>query len=419
MYCKIHTQPLNCAMTTELPMPANEMERILNLSDFDLDYGGLKDNFRDLTLLAAKVAGTSVSLVNLIDSFTQWSVSNHGIDLDQMPREDSVCQYTIVAKEYFEVKDLSADTRFSTKGYVVEEPKLRYYFGVPLTTENGYNLGALCVLDTVGKEVSPEKIELLKIIANEIVTRLTTFKTIQDLRNKVTEARETQKKVAHDIRGPLSGIVGLAQYVTEQGNGNTMDHVLELMTMIQKGGNSLLELADEILTADHGGRKKAKDLNGTELNLIQFKENLLKLYNPQALSKGIQFSVNVLQNNEMIPFSKNKLMQITGNLISNAIKFTPRNGFVLVDLHLGLGKAHNTLRIQVKDSGSGMNEQKIKDILNGTATSSDGTSGEEGYGFGLALVKHLVDGLKGTLQIHSQPGEGAIFSISLPQSNTL
>ncbi|WP_432328631.1 hypothetical protein ACRQ5D_07940 [Mucilaginibacter sp. P25] len=88
------------------------MERLLSLSEFDLDYTEHKDSFKDLAKLAAKVTGTEVSLVNLIDSYTQWSISGHGLEIEQMPREDSVCQYTIIDGEYFEVEDLRNDRTF-------------------------------------------------------------------------------------------------------------------------------------------------------------------------------------------------------------------------------------------------------------------------------------------------------------------
>lgn len=169
-------------MTIAPPVPENEMQRVIELSEFDLDYSSLDEQFKDLTKLAAKVAGTDISLINLIDSFTQWSVSNYGLDIQQMPREDSVCQYTIVTENFFEVKDLSADARFRDKFYVKDDPNLRYYFGVPLQADNGIQLGALCVLDTVGKEISPEKVEMLKIIADEIVNRLMITRVINGLK---------------------------------------------------------------------------------------------------------------------------------------------------------------------------------------------------------------------------------------------
>lgn len=67
------------------PVPENEFKRILEISDLDLDYSNLQDHFKDLTKLAAKVTGADISLVNIIDSYTQWSVSTHGLDIAQMP----------------------------------------------------------------------------------------------------------------------------------------------------------------------------------------------------------------------------------------------------------------------------------------------------------------------------------------------
>ncbi|RFZ82038.1 sensor histidine kinase [Mucilaginibacter terrenus] len=395
------------------PIPSNEMDRIISLSDYDLDYTSFQDTFKDLATLAAKVAGTSISLVNLIDSFTQWTVTNHGLDIDQMPREDSVCQYTIAVPEgQFEVPDLKADERFNDKFYVTDGPLLRYYFGIPLKTSDGHNLGALCVLDRDLKTLSPEKIELLKIIAGEIVSRLNAHKVISGLKSKLHEANETKKKVAHDIRGPLGGIIGLAQVISEQGQENEIDEVLEFINLIQRSGRSLLELADEILSTD---LPKAATLQADQFNLLVFKEKLEKLYTPQAITKNIDFVINTSVNSSTIPFSKNKLLQITGNMISNAMKFTPANGKITVDLSLKIEETKNLLQINVTDTGVGLTQEGIDKILSGKATSTDGTGGEQGYGFGLALVKHLVDSLKGTMHIYSQPGQGANFEVVLPQ----
>lgn len=394
------------------PIPKNEMERVISLSDYDLDYSSFENNFKDLAKLAAKVAGTNISLVNLIDSYTQWTVTNYGLPIDQMPREDSVCQYTIAGDDHFEVPDLKADDRFKDKFYVSGEPLLRYYYGVPLTTKEGHNLGALCVLDKDLKTLSPEKTEMLKIIADEIVNRLNALKVINSLKGRLVESDESRKKVAHDIRGPLGGIIGLAQVISEQGHSNEIEEVLDFINLIQKSGRSLLDLADEILSIE-----KPNALKSDEFNLLVFKDKLEKLYAPQAVNKNILFMVNTSVNSSTIPFSKNKLLQITGNLISNAMKFTPKDGKVTVDLSLKIEETHNTLQVNVVDTGLGLSKETIDNILTGNATSTNGTGGEQGYGFGLALVKHLVETLKGTMHIYSEPGNGANFEIMLPQAN--
>jgi signal transduction histidine kinase len=397
------------------PIPHNEMERIISLSDYDLDYSSFQNNFKDLVKLAAKVAGTEISLINLIDSFTQWTISHHGLEIGQMPREESVCQYTIASSEdHFEVPDLKADERFKNRSYVANKPNLRYYYGIPLQTVEGHNIGALCMMDSDLKKLSPENVELLKIIAGEIVNRLNTYKLITGLKSELHEANETRKKVAHDIRGPLGGIIGLAQVISAQGKENQIDEVLEFINLIHRSGRSLLELADEILSIEQSTSRLKTD----EFNLLVFKDKLEKLYTPQAINKHITFLVNASVDAAMIPFSKNKLLQITGNLVSNAIKFTPDYGAVTVDLSLKLEETRNLLKINVTDTGVGLDETAISNIMNGNSVSTSGTGGEQGYGFGLSLVKHLVNSLKGNLQIVSRPGEGTTFEISLPQANS-
>lgn len=396
------------------PIPKNEDERVWALTEYDIDYSDTASLLKDLVELAAKIAGTKISLINLIDTYTQWTVANFGLPLEQMSREDSVCQYTIINNDGFEVKSLSSDDRFKDKFYVVDNPNLEYYFGIPLATAEGYNLGALCVLDTAAKELSPEKVELLKIVAKEVVNRLSTIKYIQSLKSKVNQVTENNKKVAHDIRGPLSGIIGLAQMVTEHGEGQKLDDILEIMKLIHRAGNSLLDLATEILNAEDQHARGVVKSN--DFTLTSFKEKLEKLYTPQAANKHIGLVFNLKVGQEQKPIHKNKLLQITGNLITNAIKFTPENGQINVDFNiLTTASATQSLEIIVADNGVGLDPQEIDEILNGTKASSSGTTGEKGYGFGLSLVKRLIDELNGTLSITSKKGSGTQFKITLPQ----
>ncbi|MCH7397048.1 GAF domain-containing sensor histidine kinase [Belliella sp. DSM 107340] len=398
------------------PIPENEFERVLQLSDYDLDYMDLDQQFKDLTKLAARVAGTDISLVNLIDSFTQWSVSAYGVPVGQTPREESICQYTIMKTDHLEITDLSKDDRFLDKFFVNGDAGLKYYFGVPLTTTEGNNLGALCVVDTEIKSLSQEKIELLKIIADEIVNRLKILKAVHDLKGRMLEIKENQKKVAHDIRGPIGGIIGLAKVIQDQGNQNQLDEVLEFINLIQKSGSSVLELADEILSQDYG--KADKEIiainHAVEFSLETLKEKLLDMYSVQAVQKNVKFTVSNKDGKDHVPFPKNKLLQIVGNLVSNAIKFTPENGFVDVKLDLKETDQNKDLFITVEDSGVGISTQKINEILQGTANSTLGTDGEKGFGFGLTLVKHLIDKIKGKLTIESNNEKGTKFIIILP-----
>ncbi|RQO65952.1 histidine kinase [Pedobacter sp. KBW06] len=392
------------------PVPKNEMQRLLNLSELDLDYSELFDEFKDLAMLAAKVAGTDISLINLIDSYTTWTISGHGLEVKQTPREESMCQYTIMGQPQFEVSDLLLDQRFAHKDFTRAPLSLRYYLGVPITGSEGHQIGSLCVVDTAPKNLSPEKIEMLKIIADQVINRIHTYQAIRELEGQVKNANETKSKVAHDIRGPLAGIIGLSNIIVQQGNGNNLSEVLEFIQLIHKSSKSLLELADEILTEEQQSKKLAEN----EVNLSLFKYKLEDLYGGQAKNKGIALKIQLKEGNNLLPFPKNKLLQITGNLISNAIKFTPESGTVKVDLSLIEQEQQHLLDLMISDSGAGISQEALKHLEEGSNLSTNGTSGEKGYGFGLELVKHLVQGLGGTMEIYNQTGSGACFNVKIP-----
>ena len=141
------------------------------------------------------------------------------------------------------------------------------------------------------------------------------------------------------------------------------------------------------------------------------------MYSPQAKNKNIQYTVIISPESIDMPFPKNKLLQITGNLITNALKFTPVDGSVGVKLNLFTNETQQTLIIKVSDTGVGLDEEAIANILSGKKNTSDGTDGEIGFGFGLALVKRLVDDIKGTMNIKSAPNEGTTFTINLAWAN--
>jgi signal transduction histidine kinase len=396
------------------PVPLQEMERIIELSKLDLDYTALSEDFKDLAFLAAKVAGTEISLINLIDSYTQWTIARHGIAVEQMDRKESVCQYTIASDDGFEVQDLYHDQRVKDNYITKHNIPLQYYYGIPLKFKDGINLGALCVLNSKAKPLNTEQKALLKIVADEIVTRLKAYQTIADLKHHVDEAVTAKHRAAHDIRGPLNGIIGLLNLIDYQGEDNNLEEILQLVGMMQKSSRSLLELADEILNE----AKKEQQAKDALFNLRVFKQKIHQLYDPQALNKGLHFEVNVNPAMQEQPFAKDKLLQITGNLISNAIKFTSSGGVITITLDILSQEKKRNLHISVADSGIGLTAETQAEITDHQATSTSGTAGETGYGLGLAVVMQLVKSLSGTVNVNSTLGVGTTFVVSIPLDST-
>ncbi|MFO7823915.1 MAG: ATP-binding protein [Cyclobacterium sp.] len=127
----------------------------------------------------------------------------------------------------------------------------------------------------------------------------------------------------------------------------------------------------------------------------------------------VQLADYELDSDEM-PFPKAKLLQILGNLISNAIKFTPAGGQLVANLNLIERSQYRKLVVKVTDTGAGMTDRQIEYIMKWEGKTTAGSAGEKGYGFGLPLVKHLIDGINGSLKIDSKIGVYASFEVSLP-----
>lgn len=394
--------------STNIFIPA-ENERVMDLLEYDLDYQTLETHLSDLTELAASISGTKVSLINLIDNYSQWSVAGYGMEIGQMHREDSVCNLTIQQNDPLEIKNLKIDDRFNKKSYVEGEAGLRYYFGIPLKTDSGNSIGTLCMLDESHKELSPAKVNQLQLVADEIMNRLNMLKKIKSLQSKILKKEEAHRKLCHDIRGPLGGIMGLSEMISDQGDENSIEDVLDSIKMIHQSSHSLLEMANELLT-----EADSQNINDDfRITLPELGAKLTQLYSPMAASKGVEFSVEVDKKNNELSFSKLKLFQIIGNLISNSVKFTPKSGIITTSLRLEEGDVYNRLFITVKDTGVGMSDQQMQQIMNGNALSTYGTDGEAGFGLGLTNVKKLVEESNGTFTIESTEGEGTIFKISV------
>ena len=394
----------------------NELERLLALSNLGIDYYEPMQGLDYLTELAAKISGTQISLVNLIDSFTQWSVSSYGLEVTQLPREEAVCQYTLHtnSKDGFEVEDLSTDERFKDKFYVKGSPNIRYYMGIPLTSPEGYNLGALCVMDSKLIHLSDEVKEMLKLIARQIVDRLRVNSLVANLKNKVNEAELSQRKLAHDIRGPIGGITGLSDLILEEDEPLDRQEILEYAELIKQSSLSLLDLSKVILSRGYDSHSnRSPELKEGQTNLVQLKETISKLLAPQITVKHINFDLTLGEENRLESFSKLYVMQILGNLLSNSIKFTNPGGEISVFINLKRRELDLILEISVSDTGMGINSFKIKEILHSGTSTNNGTAGETGYGLGLNLVKQLVNQQQGSMEIDSEVGKGTRFKIEM------
>ncbi len=149
----------------DYPVPVDELQRLRSLERHDL-LDHRKDPHLDRLLeLATELLDTPIGLISLIDADRQWFIARQGLDLEETPRKMAFCAHAIAGNGVLVVPDALEDPRFNTNPLVLEEPKIRFYAGAPLTSEDGHNLGTLCVIDREPRQPTDRQIRLLERIA--------------------------------------------------------------------------------------------------------------------------------------------------------------------------------------------------------------------------------------------------------------
>ncbi|KAA3636749.1 MAG: response regulator, partial [Bacteroidetes bacterium] len=214
--------------------------------------------------------------------------------------------------------------------------------------------------------------------------------------------------ITHEFRTPLTVIMG----TTEMVKGNDPEKEL-----IQRNSQQLLHLINQMLDLSklEGGAIKLEPKLG---DIIPFIEYLVESFQSFAASKHIQLTFFTELESLQMDFDADKIQAIISNLVSNAIKFTPESGKVVIHAKKETVRKKTQLVVTVRDSGSGIPEEDIPHIFDRffQADASD-MRRSEGSGIGLALVKELVQLMNGTIEVTSKVDKGSAFFFSVPITN--
>lgn len=399
------------------PVPSNEEERLSNLESYDIINRELEVEYDDIAQLAAEICNAELALVNFIDESKQWTKASFGMGRRQFERCDSVCQYTIMNEEEFIVEDLAIDDRFKDFWYVKDDPKLRFYAGVPLTSSEGFNLGALCVLDTKPRSLSDKQINHLKTLATNIIDRIELRKKNQSLQNLTNDYRDLIKLVSHDIRSPLHGIIGLSNLLGGEKDISEQQRA-KMLNAIEQSAQQLLLYTNEILEASLDS-SDLFELHISDVEVHDITRQIVETYKPYAQVKNIEIALHNHLGLRKFELDEDKYRQIAGNLLSNAVKFTKSSGKVEISLIPANESNHfdksTGFVLIIKDSGIGIPEDQVDELFTSDKSiRRKGTAGEKSTGVGLPLIKQFVDAHSGEIKVESQEGEGTAISVLIP-----
>jgi diguanylate cyclase (GGDEF)-like protein len=177
-------------------LPDNEKERLAALRILGVLDSTAEQSFDDLTLLAATVCDTPVSLVSFVDEQRQWFKSHRGLELDQTDRDVSFCAHAILDPTHvLEVPDATLDSRFEDNPLVTGKQQFRFYAGAPLVTDEGHALGTLCVLDHRPRRLEPRQRAALQALARQAAAQLKLRSMHRALQEALDSARSRQDEL--------------------------------------------------------------------------------------------------------------------------------------------------------------------------------------------------------------------------------
>lgn len=157
---------------TAYPLPENEEARLAALERYDVDTEALGESFDRLTEIATALFDLDAAAVGLIDAHEQRFLACHGISLEPMDREDTVCTYALLDPDVTVVEDVAEDPRFSENEGLVSAG-IRFYASAPVATPDGDAIGTFCVYDDEPGSFSEHDRELLGLLADEAMDQLT------------------------------------------------------------------------------------------------------------------------------------------------------------------------------------------------------------------------------------------------------
>lgn len=221
----------------------------------------------------------------------------------------------------------------------------------------------------------------------------------------------------HDLRNPLYGIIGMLDLmVNEDDDEDQIEVQTGDLIIIRQSAQSLLGIINGTLSIPESEKSLKEQLN-IDRKLTSVIKVVSRIYLPMAQNKGISLSLNTHVDSEiqLSPNFYNNLIQITGNLVANAIKFTKSNGSVDVEFSLNTMENDRVLNLTVADTGKSMSLEQVSAFNQGKpVTRSTGTNGEQGFGMGLLHVIQMVSDNGGHIFVKSGKNPGTIFIASLP-----
>jgi two-component sensor histidine kinase len=203
-------------------IPENETQRMAAVKRYDILDTPPDGAFDRITTIAARRFDVPISIISIVDHDRIWFKSHHGLDVRQIGRDPGLCASAILSELPHVLPNAAIDPRSLANPLVAGDFGLRFYAGVPLRTQDGFNLGTLCVIDKEPRPVDQRQIDDLKDLASVVMDQM---ELRLSARNAIAQAQLMAKEIDHRVTNSLQFISGMLTMQGRNSNSEAADHL--------------------------------------------------------------------------------------------------------------------------------------------------------------------------------------------------
>ena len=393
------------------PLPPDEGTRLQLLRALEILDTPPEEAYDSLTALAAEICEVPIALVSLVDRDRQWFKSRYGLEAPETPREVAFCAHAILDDGLLVVEDAENDPRFVGNPLVTGDPLVKFYAGAPLALSGGEKLGTLCVIDHRPRSLSEAQRRALLTLSQQVV-RLFELRGALLARQDLDRSKdEFITMVSHELRTPLTGVFGALRLLQARPEIQAIEAIHTLVDLATRNASRLNTLAERVV-----------DLAAIRAHGVSL------ICSPQALEPLLAGCIDEIKSHSealgcefvfepsgaaelVVDADALRLGQVISNLLSNAARASSPGQRVT----LGLERRRHSVRIWVRDQGSGVPDS-MREVLFTEFARADIAYPRisPGAGIGLAVSQKIIEAHGGELSFTSTEGGGSTFFVELP-----
>lgn len=372
-----------------------------------------EEAFDRLTRLATMIIGAPTSLVSLVDSERQFfksvSSSNENLVKDrETPLSYSFCQHAVHSRRDLLIEDARMHPLVQNNPAIVKYDILSYA-GIPLIDDDGHALGAFCVMDSETRQWTSQEIEILRELAALVLTEMKLRSTVIGLREIDRMRSELIAVISHDLRNPLTAILGSSSLLLSRGDSMDAEDKNSFLQTIHHQGERMLKMTEDMLRRSKAEAAQAP-MEQKPVDLTAILERVVETF--KAADRSTKFAVQGPADAIVIG-DEGMIEQVVTNLLDNARKYSDEGSPIKAQVTV----EDKRILLEVADRGRGIEEDLLPTIFQPFQQVDDAQDISMGVGLGLHIVRNFVELHGGSVEVASRKGEGSTFTVALPAPN--